>query len=144
LATPKPLINHTKQDNLEILKQAIIEAKNNTITLPTPLDKIIDEESLPYCFKDSNNEEYYLLPSHIIKTLLESAKKLQRDKYLFQLEQEIHKNMPIDFEDVWCIAIKEIGKNFQKDPKRLIKNIRKRYPYLFIDFQNFNPLQNPL
>ena len=129
MATPKPLINHTKQDNLEILKQAIIEAKNNIITLPTPLDKIIDEESLPYCFKDSNNEEYYLLPSHIIKTLLESAKKLQRDKYLFQLEQEIHKNMPIDFEDVWCIAIKEIGKNFQKDPKRLITNIRKRYPY---------------
>ena len=42
--------------------------------------------------------------------------------------------MPIDFEDVWCIALKELAGNFNKNPKNLIKNIRKRYPYLFMDF----------
>lgn len=134
MATPKPLIKYKKANDYQELKRALLEAKDNTLPLPQTLEFPKEKERMIYCFKDSNNKEYYLLSSSCINSLIESAKELEKNKYLLKLEQEIHKNMPIDFEDVWCIAIKELAGKFNKNPKNLIKNIRKRYPYLFIDF----------
>lgn len=134
MATPKPLMKHKKQNNYQELKRALLKAKDNVSPLPETLESFENKDFMAYCFRDSKDKEYYLLSSACIQSLVESTKELEKNKYLFKLEQEIYKNMPIDFEDVWCIAMKELGKNFNKDPKNLIKNIRKRYPYLFVDF----------
>lgn len=134
MATPKPLTKHKKANGYQELKQVLMEAKENILPLPQTLELSREKDFVAYCFRDSNNKKYYLLSDSCINSLIESAKELEKNKYLFKLEQEIYKNMPIDFEDVWCIALKELAGNFNKNPKNLIKNIRKRYPYLFMDF----------
>lgn len=134
MATPKPLAKHKKANGYQELKQVLMEAKENILPLPQTLELSKEKDFVACCFRDSNNKKYYLLSDSCINSLIESAKELEKNKYLFKLEQEIYKNMPIDFEDVWCIALKELAGNFNKNPKNLIKNIRKRYPYLFMDF----------
>ncbi|WP_104722713.1 DUF2603 domain-containing protein [Helicobacter mesocricetorum] len=140
MATSKSLIQHKETNCYQKLKQAIMQTHKHISDLPESLQNF-PKDSLAYCLKDSNNEEYYLLSAKIVKALMESAKKLEEDKYLFKLEQEIYKSMPIDFDDVWCIALKEI-KNYKKDPKKIIQNIKKRYPYLFINFDMNNTMNN--
>lgn len=132
MATPKPLIKQAnsvqKTNNLcESLQEILKSAKTQAVIGDSALDG-----DLTYCFKDKNAQEFYLVSKKNMQQLLESAKQLEIDKYLFKLEQEIYYNVPIDFEDVWCIALKE-AKNCKKEPKALVKNLKKRYPYLFFE-----------
>ena len=140
MATSKSLIQHKETNCYQKLKQAITQTHKYVSDLPESLQDF-PKDSLAYCLKDNNNEEYYLLSTKIVRALMESAKKLEEDKYLFKLEQEIYKSMPIDFDDVWCIALKEI-KNYKKDPKKIIQNIKKRYPYFFVNFDLNNSMNN--
>ena len=115
MATPKPLVkqNNSYKTLKEILK--------NTESLSCELSL----ENKAYSMQDINKQEFYLLPKKEVEKLLQMAKNLETNKYLFALEQEIYKNMPIDFEDVWCIALKEI-KLGKKEPKIIVKNLKKR------------------
>lgn len=123
MATPKPLVkqNNSYKTLKEILK--------NTESLSCELSL----ENKAYSMQDINKQEFYLLPKKEVEKLLQMAKNLETNKYLFALEQEIYKNMPIDFKDVWCIALKEI-KLGKKEPKIIVKNLKKRHPYLFLNF----------
>ena len=140
MATSKPLTQSQEQNHHKELKQAITQSQKQVHELPLSL-KDFPKDTLAYCLKDENNEEYYLLSAKIIKAIIKSAKKLEEDKYLFKLEQEIYKSMPIDFDDVWCIALKEI-KNYKKNPKTIIKDIKRKYPYLFVNFDVDNLVKN--
>ena len=91
-----------------------------------------------YTLQDAQGQEFYLIPKGAMQQCIQAIQTLEREKYLFALEQEIQRSMPIDFDDVWCIALKEI-KNHKKDPRILVKNLKKRYPYLFLNFlDSFN------
>ncbi|WP_297810220.1 DUF2603 domain-containing protein [uncultured Helicobacter sp.] len=132
MATPKPLvkqINSAQQASnmYESLQEIFKSAKTKSM-----ISDIALNGDLTYRFEDKNKQEFYLVSKKNMQQLLESAKQLEVDKYLFKLEQEIYSNVPIDFEDVWCIALKEI-KNYKKEPKALVKNLKKRYPYLFFE-----------
>ncbi|WP_300792765.1 DUF2603 domain-containing protein [Helicobacter sp. UBA3407] len=132
MATPKPLVKrnnsiHQTNNLYDSLQEIIHNAKTQSKDYDSDLDG-----DLTYCFKDKNAQEFYLVSKKNMQQLLESAKQLEIDKYLFKLEKEIYYNVPVDFEDVWCIALKEI-KNYEKEPKALVKNLKKRYPYLFFE-----------
>lgn len=132
MATQKPLIkqaNSVQQaSNAYDSMQEILKSSNAESVI---YDSVLNE-NLTYRFEDKNKQEFYLISKKNMQQLLKSAKQLEIDKYLFKLEQEIHYNVPIDFEDVWCIALKEV-KNYRKEPKALVKNLKKRYPYLFFE-----------
>ncbi len=132
MAAPKPLVKRINSlDRTKNLYESLQEILGNTNTQPMTYDSTLDE-NLTYCFKDNKSQEFYLVSKKNMQQLVESAKQLEIDKYLFKLEQEIYYNVPIDFEDVWCIALKEV-KNYKQEPKVLVKNLKKRYPYLFFE-----------
>ncbi|MDA3966686.1 MULTISPECIES: DUF2603 domain-containing protein [Helicobacter] len=129
MATSKQLtINKNDYTNI---KQQAIKARSNT----QKINETIDISTNLAFIKDANDNEFYLLSPQAMESVMRLAKDLEIDKYLFELEKEIHKNTPIDFDDVWCIAIREV-KNYKKDPKVIVKNIKKKYPYLFLNFVN--------
>lgn len=117
-----------RTNNLYESLQEILSSANKQ---PMSYDSALDE-NLTYCFKDENAQDFYLVSQKNMQRLLKAAKQLEIDKYLFKLEQEIYYNVPIDFEDVWCVALKEV-KNYKQEPKTLVKNLKKRYPYLFFE-----------
>ena len=123
MATPKPL--EAQQETL----QEILKSKELT---PLKYDALLEENGI-YPLLDCNNQEFYLIPKVAIQKLREEFKQLENAKYLFKLEQEIYKSMPVDFDDVWCIALQEI-KHDKKEPSRVVKHLKKRYPYLFLSF----------
>lgn len=131
MATPKPLVKRTDSPQKNNLYESLQEILKNADIQPMLYDSVLDE-NLTYCFKDKKAQEFYVVSQKNIQQLLEAAKQLEIDKYLFKLEQEIYYNVPIDFEDVWCIALKEV-KNYKQEPKALVKNLKKRYPYLFFE-----------
>ncbi len=129
MAAPKPIIKQ-EENVFQTLKKILSDAQISTAFC----DIVLDGENC-YSLKDKNQQEFYLISKKSMQSLVESAKKLEREQYLFRLEQEVYKSMPIDFEDVWCIALKE-AKNYKKEPKLIVKNLKKRYPYLFLTFLN--------
>ena len=136
MATPKPLekqILAQQNTAFDILKN-ITNTKNvESLMYPSALNC----DSI-YLLQDTQEQEFYLIPKNAMQQCNQAMQTLEREKYLFRLEQEIQRSMPVDFDDVWCIALKEI-KNRKKDPKVLVKNLKKRYPYLFLNFlDSFN------
>ena len=91
--------------------------------------------------RDDEGEEYVVFPQKLFVRLLTRIRNIQEEKLIMKLEKDIISQMPIDFDDVWCIALKEI-KNYKKDPKKIIQNIKKRYPYLFVNFDLNNSMNN--
>ncbi|TLD85031.1 DUF2603 domain-containing protein [Helicobacter sp. MIT 11-5569] len=133
MATPKPLEKQAsiKQHNhYETIKEVLRHKNTESLTYDSTL-----ENNAIYTLLDNNAQEFYLISKKTMQDLMIEIKNLENDKYLFRLEKEIYKNMPLDFDDVWCIALKEI-KNYKKEPKIVVKNLKKRYPYLFVDFLN--------
>ena len=139
MATPKPINKQNKYSralenifsNAEVdLK--ILEAKENEDFIKIPKD--FNQVQL---IKNDKNQEFLILPLKSFQTLLGAIKDFEEEKFFFELEKEITKEMPIDFDDVWCIAIKEYDKSQNKDFKALVKSIKKQYPYLFFEMNSF-------
>ncbi|EEO25924.1 DUF2603 domain-containing protein [Helicobacter winghamensis] len=125
MATPKPL---KAQEHYKVIKNML----KNTNMESLNYDSTLKENEI-YSLLDCNNQEFYLIPKKTMQTLINKLKNFENDKYLFKLKQEIYKNMPVDFDDVWCIALNEI-KDYKKDPKDIVKHLKKCHPYLFLNF----------
>ncbi|MFW5614381.1 MAG: DUF2603 domain-containing protein, partial [Campylobacter hyointestinalis] len=66
-------------------------------------------------------------------------KNAQKENFELKLERSIWQHIPVDFGDVWSVAINEIkGKKFKKEPNldQIIKKIKREHPNLFVDMQN--------
>ena len=96
-------------------------------------------------FKD--NEPYYLkllgvdytlLPEETLYHLLDLLHASFEERYCMELEREIARQMPRDFDDIWEVAIEEIKKSnkgfLQIDPESLVLSIKKQHPNLFMQF----------
>ncbi|WP_299546742.1 DUF2603 domain-containing protein [uncultured Helicobacter sp.] len=127
MATPKPI---EAQECHKTIKEVLKHKNMESLTYDAAL-----KDNAIYTLLDSNKTEFYLVSKTTMQALMGEIKNLENDKYLFRLEKEIYKNMPIDFDDVWCIALKEI-QNHKKDPKTIVKYLKKHYPYLFLSFSD--------
>ena len=99
---------------------------------------------------DDDTKAYAFIPADAFAQMIEVLKKAQQENFDLKLEKTIWQNVPIDFEDVWVVAMEEIRDKARKeDPKKpvsidldnLLKKIKKEYPNLFINLKEFIPEQ---
>ncbi len=142
---------------IELLSQTLGLPKNSerTILKMSSDSKNPDEKTLklisgswdskgPWFILDENDKIHTVLPVETTIKLIESLKKAQEENFHLKLEKSIWQNVPIDFEDVWVVAMDEIRKMVQESKDKnilninidkLIKKIKKEHPNLFLDMQ---------
>ena len=142
MAAPKPL-NTSKYNSIkkEVIGKCVddfvLEARDGEDFIRIPKD--FDGTHL---LKNDKNEEFFIIPVENIDFFINAAKQFEEEKFLFELEKELIKEMPIDFDDVWCIVQNEHKNNPKKNPKNIITFVKKEHPYLF--FNEIGSLLNSL
>ena len=131
-------IKKSDQTVLEITKsntpeQKILSLKSGHFYAPEPWF-VIDEEG----------KIHTLLSLQSLKNMLERLKNLQKENFELKLEKAIYQQIPIDFNDVWVVAMDEIKKEASKGKNELninldslVARLKEEHPNLFMDMQSF-------
>ena len=96
----------------------------------------------PWYVQDvDSNRAYVMLSKEQLATLLGALKKAQEESFKLSLERDIFQQMPIDFEDVWTVAIAEAQKYSTKtlssiSTKDLVRTIKHEHPNLFFEIND--------
>ncbi len=110
------------------------------------------ESSEPWFAIDTDDEQkaYAFIPADAFSQMIEAMKTAQQENFNLKLEKTIWQNVPIDFEDVWVVAMEDIRAHARREnPKKpvsidldkLLKKIKKEHPNLFINLKEFIPAQ---
>ncbi|MBX1885417.1 DUF2603 domain-containing protein [Campylobacter peloridis] len=96
----------------------------------------------PWFIVDENDEVKIMLYVKTLADFFQHAQKIQQNNFELRLEKAIYQKFPIDFNDVWVVAMDEIKnqlsngvKEFNIDLDKLVNNIHKQYPNLFLDIK---------
>jgi hypothetical protein len=110
------------------------------------------ESKEPWFVIDEKKKIHALVSLDTLTKMIENLKTFGQENFELRLEKTIWKHLPVDFGDVWVVAMDEI-KNMAKksdnvqavriDIERLVENIKKKHPSLFVDlkgiYNNFMP-----
>ncbi|PAF47601.1 hypothetical protein BKH46_03505 [Helicobacter sp. 12S02634-8] len=101
--------------------------------------------------KDEDNQEYIVLPQNLLNSIIQTIKKAYEDKLKVELERDIATQTPIDFDDVLAVAFKRLesyrrsdGSLPRIDTRSFVKQIKKEYPNLFFDLDDYFRKQKSL
>ena len=97
--------------------------------------------------EEDTKKAYAFIPSDSFTQMLKVLQQTQKENFDLKLEKTIWQNIPNDFDDVWIVAMDEI-KNLAQDEgnkpvsidlEKLITDIKKDHPNLFINLREFYP-----
>ncbi len=98
--------------------------------------------------EDDQKHAYAFIPADAFAQMIDTLRHAQHENFNLKLEKTIWQNIPADFEDVWVVAMDEIRNHARKedpnkpisiDLEKLISNIKKEHPNLFINIKDFMP-----
>lgn len=94
----------------------------------------------PWFIIDEEGEIRVLVHISNLENLLESERKNQIDNFELRLEKALYRQVPVDFNDVWVVAMELIKRKCGKwfwdtdlDLDKLMEDLKKEHPNLFID-----------
>ena len=134
LGMPKP----TERPVLEIKQgeredQKIIELKRGSWS---------DEK--PWFVIDEEGRLMVLTDAEAMLNIMNSLQHMGEEVFKARLEKAIAKELPIDFHDVWTVAMHELqqrlksqdGRNVNVDLEKLVQDIKRRHPNLFYSLKD--------
>ncbi|MDR3345899.1 MAG: DUF2603 domain-containing protein [Campylobacteraceae bacterium] len=98
----------------------------------------------PWFVIDEKNKIHAMVSIDTLAKMVENLKNLGRENFELRLEKTIWKNLPVDFGDVWVVAMDEVKKMAKKsenaqaikvDIEKLVENIKHTHPSLFVDLK---------
>ncbi|MGP1581009.1 MAG: DUF2603 domain-containing protein [Wolinella sp.] len=98
----------------------------------------LGSKELCYVKDAQAGDEYMMVPAPLIFSLLLALNDGGKERVKLLLERDIIQQMPIDFDDVWEVAIREIEAReyAEVDTKRLVREIKRRHPNLFLQLSD--------
>ena len=93
----------------------------------------------PFILKNDKGQESVVFSSEVFAQMVSKLEELKQQQLELELEKEIASQMPVDFDDVWKVAITQLEEDQKKnlddelDVSFVVKKIRKSHPNLFID-----------
>ena len=99
----------------------------------------------PWFVIDENQKLHTMISLDSIGSFIKNFQQLQEDNFDLKLEKTILQNVPIDYQDVWVVAMDELkkiaGKNnnaksLSVDLEKLLRKIKKDHPNLFLNLKD--------
>ena len=93
----------------------------------------------PWFVLDEKQKLHALIPIEALSQVMKNLKQMEEEAFSMKLEKSILQQLPIDFQDVWTVAMEEVQKRKTKDIdfEKLIRKIKKEHPNLFLDLKDF-------
>ena len=104
------------------------------------------ENRAPWFVIGKDDRVFVLSSIESILQLIKSLNEAKYENFNLKLEKAILENLPIDFNDVWVVAMSEIQKRLSEsknknlldiDIKKLVQDIKKNHPNLFMSLKDF-------
>ncbi|MBD3789809.1 MAG: DUF2603 domain-containing protein [Campylobacterales bacterium] len=112
-----------------------------------------DDDKPMFAFDTENIQKAYVfIPSENFAQLLNALRTSKEENFNLKLEKTIWRYVPVDFEDVWVVAMDQIKKTIQNHKgnkpvsinlDQLIADIKKEHPSLFVNLKDYYPLHLP-
>ena len=105
----------------------------------------------PWFLIDEDEKVHTMLSLDTLLQIIKALRKAQEENFHLKLEKTIWQSVPIDFQDVWVVAMDEIKKRLKnaKDKRSLdinvsevVKEIKKKHPNLFLNLDKYLPQFN--
>ena len=108
------------------------------------------DKNEPWFVVDENNDKkaYAVLPLDTFNKVIEILKNIQQENFNLKLEKSIWQQIPMDFDDVWVVAMDKVQELVDKqnpdkpisiDIDKLVRDIKNEHPNLFVNMKNFLP-----
>ena len=102
----------------------------------------------PWFVVDENKKLHTMMSISSVNKIIENFRATQEENFNLKLEKTIWQNIPIDFKDVWSVAMDEIKSMATKEDKevkvinvdleQLINKIKQEHPNLFLNLKDLH------